>query len=758
MQKKNLLTGILNLFKRSETPKRDIQFGPTGDEARQQYSNTFDQSMALIDEMRNYSMFDEAKDTLRLAEEAVELKKPTFTLSDQGLKDLRSNALAQYITKTDFLKMDSPDYIPRGKYRDRYVKQLESAFKDIAPNENITEFLDLVRKWQTNTIGSAELAKKFPTLMEAGGARGLGFRSVGEALQEDLFMGELSLIGALKGMGATESKNITSGVKVVTPDQKVLKKASNLDKFIDEAVKGTEFTPRQIKEAIVKDYNDAYLADDPKRISINDDDAIERLVDINTNYGKSDRQNYIEDVLEAAFEINIKKGAKTDPAEELKRLEGLQALQDLDIKGRKPNAAGGRIAKHEGGILDSIGTQPQQPVPISVRPSPGINISGIRPPKASDQPNAADAISTGPTVDQFGQITQRLDKIEGILQTQQPGLQPVPRGGFPQIGTDRPPMAAHMGPRFGMFDPFLEAKQMVDFSLSRVPKKERPAVMPAISPFGPTNMMESPAEINPKQVVNMEDTYKLMEDEIPSATNLGGLGAIGQQILSGSFSPFANQGQLRAGYRQGGRVGMDEGGNVMMAMSDSSMEDADEHSYRLFNKPYVELTPDELKEFEEEMMRLRSKFLATGGRVRANKGIFASEVIMKFLKRFGMDAPDKVADKKQIENVIRDSDTDLERIYKDTASSKATPKNQPTIDEIRDMIQNDPRYDKLTAKQMDEVVKRETVRADFAYNMGIKPEEVDDQIVDMLIMEGYGRRFGFANGGGVGTLFKRKVA
>ena len=131
---------------------------------------------------------------------------------------------------------------------------------------------------------------------------------------------------------------------------------------------------------------------------------------------------------------------------------------------------------------------------------------------------------------------------------------------------------------------------------------------------------------------------------------------------------------------------------------------------------------------------------------------------MKFLKRFGMDAPDKVADKKQIENVIRDSDTDLERIYKDTASSKATPKNQPTIDEIRDMIQNDPRYDKLTAKQMDEVVKRETVRADFAYNMGIKPEEVDDQIVDMLIMEGYGRRFGFANGGGVGTLFKRKVA
>ena len=120
---------------------------------------------------------------------------------------------------------------------------------------------------------------------------------------------------------------------------------------------------------------------------------------------------------------------------------------------------------------------------------------------------------------------------------------------------------------------------------------------------------------------------------------------------------------------------------------------------------------------------------------------------MSLLRQFGMKAPDKIADKKQIENVIRDPKTDLERIYKDTATSKATPKDQPTIDEIRDMIQNDPRYDKLTAAQMDEVVKRETVRADFAYEMGIKPEEVDDQIVDMLMMEGYASKFGFNMGG-----------
>ena len=33
-------------------------------------------------------------------------------------------------------------------------------------------------------------------------------------------------------------------------------------------------------------------------------------------------------------------------------------------------------------------------------------------------------------------------------------------------------------------------------------------------------------------------------------------------------------------------------------------EDRDEHSMRLFGKPYKELNADELEEFREEMMRL----------------------------------------------------------------------------------------------------------------------------------------------------------
>jgi hypothetical protein len=49
-------------------------------------------------------------------------------------------------------------------------------------------------------------------------------------------------------------------------------------------------------------------------------------------------------------------------------------------------------------------------------------------------------------------------------------------------------------------------------------------------------------------------------------------------------------------------------------------EDRDEHSMRLFGKPYKELNAGELEEFQEEMMRLRNKFMAKGGRVKYQTG------------------------------------------------------------------------------------------------------------------------------------------
>jgi hypothetical protein len=147
-------------------------------------------------------------------------------------------------------------------------------------------------------------------------------------------------------------------------------------------------------------------------------------------------------------------------------------------------------------------------------------------------------------------------------------------------------------------------------------------------------------------------------------------------------------------------------------------------------------------EFLKNAMKVTKQ--ADGGRVGAKTG-----GLMALLKAMGMKAPDKIADKKQIENVIRDPKTELERRFTDdpVTGTPATPKDQPTIDEIRDMIQKDPRYNKLTRAQMDMVVRRETIRADFAYNMGIKPEEVGDDIVDLLLMEGYDQRFGFQQGG-----------
>ena len=166
--------------------------------------------------------------------------------------------------------------------------------------------------------------------------------------------------------------------------------------------------------------------------------------------------------------------------------------------------------------------------------------------------------------------------------------------------------------------------------------------------------------------------------------------------------------------------------------------------------------PVEAAEIARKMLTRTKQ--AAGGRIGAKTG-----GLMAILKALGMRAPDKVADKKQIENVIRDPDTDLERLREirdpDTGTiiRKGTPEDRMTIDEIRDMIATDPRYDKLTAAQMDLVVRREAIRADFSYNMGIRPEEVPEDLIDMLLMEGYDKRFGFNQGGGVETLFQRKA-
>ena len=138
---------------------------------------------------------------------------------------------------------------------------------------------------------------------------------------------------------------------------------------------------------------------------------------------------------------------------------------------------------------------------------------------------------------------------------------------------------------------------------------------------------------------------------------------------------------------------------------------------------------------------------AEGGRIHAMSGLFTG--LGKFFRNMGMKAPDKIADVKQMQNVIRDEATDLTRLTD-------TPKDKRTIDEIEQMFMDDPRYKGRTQSQMMKEIDKEKIRVDFAYNMGIEPEDVPDDVIEALYRDGY--HLQFANGGavGVGSLFKRR--
>ena len=138
---------------------------------------------------------------------------------------------------------------------------------------------------------------------------------------------------------------------------------------------------------------------------------------------------------------------------------------------------------------------------------------------------------------------------------------------------------------------------------------------------------------------------------------------------------------------------------------------------------------------------------AEGGRIHAMAGLFTG--LGKFLSKMGMKAPDKIADVKQMQNVIRDEGTDLTRRIE-------TPKDKRTIDEIEQMFMDDPRYKGRTQAEMMKEIDKEKIRVDFAYNMGMEPEDIPNDVIEALYKEGYHLKF--ANGGavGVGSLFKRR--
>ena len=138
---------------------------------------------------------------------------------------------------------------------------------------------------------------------------------------------------------------------------------------------------------------------------------------------------------------------------------------------------------------------------------------------------------------------------------------------------------------------------------------------------------------------------------------------------------------------------------------------------------------------------------AEGGRIHAMAGLFTG--LGKFLSKMGMKAPDKIADVKQMQNVIRDEGTDLTRRIE-------TPKDKRTIDEIEQMFMDDPRYKGRTQSQMMKEIDKEKIRVDFAYNMGIEPEDVPDDVIEALYRDGYHKQFAKGGAVGVGSLFKRR--
>ena len=128
---------------------------------------------------------------------------------------------------------------------------------------------------------------------------------------------------------------------------------------------------------------------------------------------------------------------------------------------------------------------------------------------------------------------------------------------------------------------------------------------------------------------------------------------------------------------------------------------------------------------------------AMGGRVGMQGGGGIMKALMSLMRK---------GDEKQIKGVIRDPKTDLERL-------KDTDPKQPTIREMED-LPGKLGYDERNKMKLEKLVQREKVRAILADQLGVDPKDIPEENIDMAIAEGMGM---FSQGGGVGSLFKRKA-
>ena len=495
--------------------------------------------------------------------------------------------------------------------------------------------------------------------------------------------------------------------------------AKKLNDFIEEMKDKYAMDPDQTRSALRNYVNEGYQPRDPKRVLPGDDEPLALIVTTNTIL-PSNKSEFMKDIFEQSV--------MDDVMGEARKEFDLFKLRQLDPKKMTKQADGGRVGMVKGGLLKGL---------ASLFKSKGKEVAKA----ATTEGTVKSRIFTENIVKEFGE--KEVKEVFRILEDRynNPELTSI----FTREGESK-------------------LDDLVNMLESRYTSSER--------------LQYHPFSFN-RRGSGAADRYTKINDSGMKLTDLPG--GPGDKALYGKkfgeMSGTTNYNTGKPVYENArptvfdeGTILADKGQTIDVAPVRSGMDDlldeartkakftaieADEATKSI--EVYRRLVEDgydpvEAAEIARKMLTRTKQ--AAGGRIGAKTG-----GLMAILKALGMRAPDKVADKKQIENVIRDPDTDLERILKDNprTGTKATPKDRMTIDEIRDMIQTDPRYDKLTAAQMDMVVRRETIRADFAYNMGVRPEEVGDDIVDMLLNEGYDQRFGFNQGGGVETLFQRKA-
>jgi hypothetical protein len=529
--------------------------------------------------------------------------------------------------------------------------------------------------------------------------------------------------------------------------------AKKLSDFIDEMKDKYAMTPDQTKSAIRNYYNEGYEAGSPKRMLPGDDEPLALTVTNNTIL-PSTKADFMQDI----FEQSVMDDVLGEARKELDLLK----LKQLDPTKMTKQADGGRVGMIKGGLLKGLASlfkkkKPEKTEKFGPPRDPERDYETAAALKESRKRYDLERKNLSPLQDELDKMLiaekKRGEDILNELKIATSEMEEKTRAleEFNRIAEEDGIEAA-----LEAFEDIINPKRTlnaeggrVEMALGGAAKGIMEAIKLAsrgVKPFGQKQTYKQNVKnMGLSNFDQVEVVTSKQIDELRNANDVDGLFEMLEDVVSGKKFGMANPAQRKV---------LQE--NIEEALNDIPLN---RDSRERLSEDYFNMM-----EYYKPDPKETGKVIPFKPRDKKAKG-----GLMALLKQLGMKAPDKIADKKQIENVIRDPKTDLERVYKDRPSmgTKATPKNQPTIDEIRDMIQNDPRYNKLTAAQMDEVVKRETVRADFAYNMGISPEEVDDQIVDMLMMEGYASRFGFNMGGlippqkgpmseGMGTLYRSK--